>query len=97
MPAFTPPEFRPAVTWLGDGNSRIGDIIFALHLVQPGHGTPEFPGTVAFRVDLVRRHLGRGDQQRTRLVKRVDQDVEALRLIAPATVETRDALKITAA
>jgi hypothetical protein len=33
-------------------------------------------------INFFRQHVGRGNQQRARLVERVDQDVEAPRLVA---------------
>ncbi len=43
---------------------------------------PELEGAVAGSINFFRRHFGRGNQQRARLVERVDQDVEAPRLVA---------------
>ena len=61
--------------------------LLALHLDQARDCAPELEGAVAgsiklFRIKLFRRHFGRSNQQRARLVERVDQDVEAPRLVA---------------
>jgi len=56
--------------------------LLALHLDQARGCAPELEGAVAGSIKLFRRHFGRGNQQRARLVERVDQDVEAPRLVA---------------
>ena len=43
---------------------------------------PELEGAVADSLNFFRRQIGRGDQQRARLIERVDQDVEAPSLVA---------------
>jgi hypothetical protein len=56
--------------------------LLALHLDQARGCAPELEGAVAGSIKLFRRHVGRGNHQRARLVERVDQDVEAPRLVA---------------
>jgi hypothetical protein len=60
----------------------VGDVLLALHFDQPRDRAPELEGAVAGGINFFRRHFGRGNQQGARLVKRVDQDVEAPRLVA---------------
>src|SRR6266851_6612376 len=71
----------------------VGDVVLALHLIEAGDGAAEFVGAVAGAVDLLGRHLGRSDKEGARLVERVDEDVEALRLVALARPEKRHAFE----
>src|SRR5712671_5248058 len=70
----------------------VGDVILALHLDQARDGALELEGAVAGDIDFVGRYFGRGDQQRARLVERVDQDVEASGLVAALRREAWDRL-----
>ena len=60
----------------------IGDVVFALHLDQAGDGALEFEGTVTGGINFLGRNFGRGDQQGSRFVECVDQNVEAAGLVA---------------
>ena len=71
----------------------VGDVILALHLDQARDCASELEGAVAGDVDFFRRHLGRGDQQGARLIKRIDQDIEPPRLVALNGGEARDAFE----
>src|SRR5712692_3730016 len=51
----------------------IGGVVLALHLVEARDGAAEFETAVAVKVDLLRQHRGRGDEEGARLVERVDQ------------------------
>src|SRR5690348_2014380 len=69
-----------------DGYNRLtrhrGDVFRALHLVQARRRALEFERAIAFDVELIRRHVGRHHDAAMRVVKRVDEGVEALGLIA---------------
>src|SRR5262249_22651129 len=69
----------------------VGDVLLALHLHEARDGALEFEAAVAFDIDFLRRHLGGDDQQGARLIERIDQDMEALRLVAPGRRQARHA------
>src|SRR5207248_5334628 len=73
-------------------NPSVREIVLALHFDEARDGALEFEGAVARDIDLLGRHLGRGHQQGARLVESIDQDMKALRLVALALRQTRDAL-----
>src|SRR5258708_643772 len=69
----------------------INDVLLALHFDQARDRAPELEGAVAGSINFFRRHFGRGDQQGARLVERVDEDVEASRLVALLREKAGDA------
>src|SRR5215472_7907843 len=76
----------------GSARRQPGEVVGALHLHQPRDGALEFEAAVALDVYFLRRRLGRDDEQRVRLVERVDQDVKTLRLVAPLRRQAWNAL-----
>src|SRR5262249_37627376 len=87
------PGFGIAEVWVAISPPRaIGDVILALHFDQPRDRTLEPEGAVAGSVDFLGGSLRRGDQQGTRLVKRVDQDVETFGGVGLSGAEPRDPL-----
>src|ERR1700756_2926969 len=59
----------------------VGVVLLALHFDQARDRAPELERAVAGGINFFRRHFGRDDQQRARLVERVDQNAEAARLV----------------
>src|SRR5260370_35415239 len=66
-------------------------VIVALHLDQARDGALELEGAVAVGVELLRRRGGGADEVAVRLIERVDEDVEALGLVAPLRPKLGDA------
>ena len=60
----------------------VGDVFLALHFDEARDRALELEGAVAGGINFFGRHLGRGEQQGARLVKRIDQDIEPPRLVA---------------
>src|SRR6185437_13375732 len=69
-----------------------GDVIIALHLGKPRHGALELEGAITRGIEPLRRRGSRADEIAMRLIERVDEDVEALGLVALLGHHARDAL-----
>src|SRR3984893_10461614 len=68
------------------------DVLLALHFDEPRDGALELENPVAAGVELLRQRGGGADEIAARLVERVDEDVEALGLVALVRAEPGDGL-----